>query len=31
LENVGENANTLAFDGIHLVVLGHLQRRSCWS
>ena len=27
LKNVCENANKLAHDGVHLVVLAHLQRR----
>jgi hypothetical protein len=28
LKNGFENAKTLAHDGVHLVVLAHLQRRS---
>ena len=31
LKNICENVNTLALGGVHLVVLAHLQRRSCWS
>jgi hypothetical protein len=30
LENNCENANTLAHDVVHLVVLALLQRGSCW-
>jgi hypothetical protein len=30
LKNVCENANTLAHDGVHLVVLAHLQMRRSW-
>jgi hypothetical protein len=30
LKNGCENANTLAHDGIHLVVLAQLQRRRSW-
>ena len=29
LKNDCENANTHAHDDVHLVVLAHLQRRSC--
>ena len=31
LKNGWENANTLAHDGVHLVVLVHLQRRRSWK
>ena len=31
LKIVCENANTHAHDVVHLLVLAHLQRRSCWS
>jgi hypothetical protein len=31
LKNNCENANTHAHGGVHLVVLAHLLRRSCWS